>query len=120
MAPQAVLMLVTAGTRDEAERIGEALVEERLAACVSVIPVVHSFYRWEGRLQREHEALLLVKTLAEKSDAVMAFVRERHSYELPEILRVNVDGGLSAYLDWMQAETSAPKDTHASEPAGDS
>ena len=107
MAAQAVLILVTAGTRDEAERIGEGLVEARLAACASVIPVVHSFYRWEGRLQREHEALLLVKTLPDRAENAMAFVREHHSYELPEILRVNVDGGLTAYLDWMQADMTA-------------
>ena len=118
MPVKAVLVLVTAGSRDEAERLGEGVVESRLAACASVIPVVHSFYRWEGRLQREHEALLLIKTVAEKADAAMAFVREHHSYELPEILRVNVDGGLAAYLDWMQGDVSAGEGTGESAPAG--
>ena len=105
MSPSgAVLLIVSAGSRDEAERIGEALVEARLAACVSVIPVVHSFYRWEGRVQREHEALLLVKTTAARAEAAQARVIEDHSYELPEVLRLDVDGGSPKYLEWLASE----------------
>jgi periplasmic divalent cation tolerance protein len=100
----AVILLVSAGSRDEAERLGEGLVEAGLAACGSVIPGVHSFYRWDGKLQREHEALLLVKTSAARADAAQAHIREHHSYKLPEVLQVNVDGGSAAYLSWLLQE----------------
>jgi periplasmic divalent cation tolerance protein len=98
---KAVLILVTTGARDDAERIGEALVVEHLAACCSVVPTVHSFYYWEGQLHREHEALLLIKTVESRAGAVQEFVRTHHEYQLPEILQVPIEGGSSAYLDWL-------------------
>jgi periplasmic divalent cation tolerance protein len=93
--------MVTTGGRDDAERLGEALVVEHLAACCSVVPTVHSFYYWEGQLKREHEALLLVKTVESRSAAVQEYVLSHHDYELPEILQVAVEGGSSAYLNWL-------------------
>jgi periplasmic divalent cation tolerance protein len=93
--------MVTTGGRDDAERLGEALVVERLAACCSVVPTVHSFYYWEGQLKREHEALLLVKTVESRAAAVQEYVLSHHDYELPEILQVAVEGGSSAYLNWL-------------------
>jgi periplasmic divalent cation tolerance protein len=93
--------MVTTGGRDDAERLGEALVVEHLAACCSVVPTVHSFYYWEGQLKREHEALLLVKTVESRAGAVQEYVLSHHDYELPEILQVAVDGGSSAYLNWL-------------------
>jgi periplasmic divalent cation tolerance protein len=101
VADKAVLVMVTTGGRDDAERLGEALVVERLAACCSVIPTVHSFYYWEGQLKREHEALLLVKTVESKAAAVQEYVRTHHDYELPEIIQVAVEGGSPAYLKWL-------------------
>jgi periplasmic divalent cation tolerance protein len=103
-AAAVVLILVTAGSRDEAERLGEGLVEARLAACGSVIPTVHSFYHWEGKLQREHEALLLVKTSAARAAQAQEYLREHHTYELPEILQVDVSGGSEPYLSWLLGE----------------
>ena len=85
--------MVTTGGRDDAERLGEALVVEHLAACCSVVPTVHSFYYWEGRLKREHEALLLVKTVESRAAAVQEYVLSHHDYELPEVLQVAVEGG---------------------------
>ena len=108
MGEKAVLMLVTAGGRDDAERIGEALVVERLAACCNVVPTVASFYYWEGQLQREHESLLIIKTLESVADAVEQFVRTHHTYEMPEIIRVPIEGGSSAYLDWLEAQVAKP------------
>jgi periplasmic divalent cation tolerance protein len=96
-----VLILVTAGGRNDAERIAEGLVEARLAACCSVIPTVHSFYYWDGQLKREHEALLLVKTVESRGQAVQDYVRANHTYELPEIIQVTIDGGLPPYLEWL-------------------
>ena len=102
-----VVLLVTAGTRDEAERLGEGLVTERLAACGTVIPMVHSFFRWEGRLQREHESLLLIKTSSHRIQAAVEYLKEHHSYELPEILQIDITGGLQPYLDWLLGEVAS-------------
>jgi periplasmic divalent cation tolerance protein len=98
---KAVLIMVTTGGRNDAERLGEALVVEHLAGCCSVIPTVHSVYYWEGQLKREHEALLLVKTVESRSAAVQEYVRTHHEYELPEILQIAVEGGSPAYLTWL-------------------
>jgi len=106
MGEKAVMIMVTLGGRDDAERLGEALVVEHLAACCSVVPTVHSFYYWEDQLRREHEALLLVKTLESRATAVQEFVRTHHSYELPEILQVSIDGGFAAYLNWMETQVT--------------
>jgi periplasmic divalent cation tolerance protein len=102
--PSAVILLVSAGSRDEAERLGEGLVESRLAACGSVIPGVHSFYHWEGKLQREHEALLLVKTSVARAQAAQDYLRLHHTNALPEILQISVDGGSPEYISWLLKE----------------
>ncbi|HEX9362165.1 MAG TPA: divalent-cation tolerance protein CutA [Candidatus Dormibacteraeota bacterium] len=106
MGEKAVLILVTTGARDDAERLGEALVVEHLAGCCSVVPIVHSFYYWDGQLQREHEALLIVKTLESSAGAVQEFVRSHHEYELPEIIQVPIEGGSSAYLSWLEKQVA--------------
>lgn len=108
MGEKAVMILVTTGGRDDAERIGEALVVEHLAACCSVVPTVHSFYFWEGQLQREHEALLIIKTLESKARAVQEYVRGHHDYEVPEIIELAIEGGSSAYLDWLESQVANP------------
>ena len=100
--------LVTAGGRNDAERLGEGLVEAHLAACCSVIPTVHSFYYWEGQLKREHESLLLVKTVESRAGAVHEYVRTNHSYQLPEIIQVAIDGGLPSYLKWLADQVAEP------------
>lgn len=104
--PRAALLLSTAGTRDEAERLGEGLVGSGLAACCSVIPMIHSIYKWEGRLVREHEAMLLVKTSSTQVEAAKAYILERHSNDVPEVLILDVEGGSPAYLEWLFKETS--------------
>lgn len=108
MEAKAVLILVTAGGRDDAERIGEGLVVEHLAACCNVIPTVASFYYWQDQLQRDHEALLLVKTLESLAPAVQEYIRTHHTYELPEIIQVPIDGGSSAYLNWLEQQVAKP------------
>ena len=108
MGEKAALILVTVGARDDAERLGEALVVGHLAACCSVIPTVHSIYFWEGQLQREHEALLLIKTLESRAAAVEDYVRKHHEYKLPEIIRLPIDGGSRPYLDWLEAQVASP------------
>ena len=108
MGEKAVLIMVTTGGRDDAERLGEALVVERLAACCSVVPSVHSIYYWEDQLKREHEALLLIKTVEPLAARVQDFVRTHHEYEVPEILQIAIDGGSSAYLTWLEKQVAKP------------
>jgi len=106
MGEKAVMILVTMGARDDAERLGELLVVEHLAASCSVIPTVHSFYYAEGQLQREHEALLMIKTLESSAAAVQEFVRGHHDYEVPEIIQLAIEGGSSAYLSWLEKQVA--------------
>jgi periplasmic divalent cation tolerance protein len=88
-----------------ATRIAEALVEERLVACVNLLPGMRSYYRWQGALERADEVLLLAKTADDRADALRERILALHPYELPEVILVEVDGGLPAYLDWIAAET---------------
>ena len=102
--------MVTTGGRNDAERLGEALVVERLAACCSVMPTVHSFYYWDGQLKREHESLLLVKTLESRRDGGPG-VRSRATttYELPgDPPDRRSRAGASAYLKWLADQVAEP------------
>ena len=89
-----------------AQAIADALVGDRLAACVNVLPGLRSVYRWQGAIERADEALLLIKTVQEQLPALQARVAALHPYELPELVAVEVAGGLAAYLDWV-AESAA-------------
>jgi len=93
---------------DTAGAIATVLVEERLAACATVQPGLSSVYRWQGRVERAGEVLLVAKTTDACLDALVARVRALHPYEVPEIIAMEVVGGLPAYLAWVQAETEPP------------
>src|SRR6266567_3196371 len=108
MDDRAVMILVTTGGRNDAERLGEGLVVDHLAGCCTVIPMVHSFYYWEGQLQREHESLLIVKTVQSRAKAVEEYVRKNHTYELPEIIQVAIEDGAPRYLQWLAEQVSEP------------
>lgn len=95
------LVLTTAGSRDEADRLAAALVEEHLAACVNLVPGISSVYRWQGKVENADEVLLLIKTTVDKLDAVESALRRLHSYEVPEILVLHPEGAGKAYLDWL-------------------
>ena len=99
-----VVVLMTAGSQEEAERIANALVKEMLAACVNVLPGVTSVYRWEGHVQRDQEWLLLAKTTNEVLDDLVRRVQALHSYDLPEVVALPVVGGNQAYLRWIDGE----------------
>jgi periplasmic divalent cation tolerance protein len=100
----AVLLIAIVSERAEAERIGEPLVEKRLAASGSVLPTIHSFHRLQGRLQREHDSLLLIKTSRERSAEAQSALRALHSNDNPEILEVPITGGSATYLAWLLNE----------------
>ena len=98
---ETLVVLITTPTRDEAVHLARTLVEERLAACVNVVPTIHSLFYWEGKLQEEDESLLLVKTERHRYTALEARVRELHSYTVPEILALPVERGSPAYVHWV-------------------
>ncbi len=99
------IVLVTAGTADEATVIGRTLVEERLVACVSIVPRIRSIYWWKGEICDEEEYLLIMKTQSDLFLAVQARVRQMHSYEVPEIIAFQVGEGLPEYLKWVLEST---------------
>lgn len=100
-----VVMTTSCGSREEAERIAAALVGERLAACVQILPAM-SIYRWQGAVERAAEHVLLIKTRGSLAERVEEQVRALHSYELPEVMSLAVVGGSSDYLGWIEAETA--------------
>ena len=101
----ALLCFCTCPDLESAQRIADMLVEERLAACASVLPGLRSVYRWQGAIERADEVLLLIKTTRERIEPLTARVASLHPYELPEVVAVEVAGGLAAYLDWVEEQT---------------
>jgi len=96
-----LLVLTTVARAEDAERIAEELVGRRLAACVSVLPGVRSFYRWKGGVEREDERLLLIKTRSERLEALRQAILSLHPYEVPEVVAVPIEAGHRAYLEWL-------------------
>jgi len=99
------VVLCTVPPRD-AHRIAEALVEERLAACVNVLPALTSYYRWEGKMQQDEESLLLIKTTSDAYGRLERRLKELHPYSVPEILALPVREGSEDYLRWVLREVS--------------
>jgi periplasmic divalent cation tolerance protein len=104
--PEIRVVFVTAPDADAGGRIARALVEERLAACVSQVPGVRSTYRWQGGVQQDDEVLLVIKTRADRLGALAARVRALHPYELPEVLALPAAGGSADYLEWVAREAA--------------
>ncbi len=100
------LLLIT-NCPDEtlANAIAQAIVEEKLAACVNLLPRVQSVYRWQGAVESASEIPLLIKTTGERYAALEARIRELHPYTVPEIIAVPISHGLPAYLNWLAEET---------------
>ena len=96
-----LLVLTTAASEDEARKIAHALVERKLAACVNIVPRIHSVYRWEGRIESAEELLLIIKTAKKCEDEVRTAIKKLHSYELPECISIGIDGGSEEYLQWV-------------------
>jgi periplasmic divalent cation tolerance protein len=101
----ALVVLVTAPTPERAAEIARALVEERLAACGNVVQGIRSIYRWEGKVQEDAEALLVLKTTRARFDALRDRVLALHPYEVPEVIALPVEAGSARYLAWIADET---------------
>lgn len=104
MAQDVLVVLVTCPP-DRAQGIADALVEERVAACVNVVTHLQSVYRWKGAVHRDSEALLIVKTTRDRFDALKQSVLKHHPYELPEVIAFAVDRGHAPYLEWVVEST---------------
>lgn len=105
MMIDARIVLTTAGSSQEAEKIAETLVARRLAACVNIIPQIQSVYRWRGSVERATEFLVIIKSRAAAFESVRDVIKEIHSYELPECIMVEIESGSKPYLDWIMENT---------------
>lgn len=95
------IVLSTAGSEEEARKIAHYLVEQKLAACVNIVPQIQSVYRWQGSIESSREWLLLIKTSVGNFEAVHKAIRELHSYELPECISIPIEEGSAEYLRWI-------------------
>jgi periplasmic divalent cation tolerance protein len=97
-----VVALSTVATAEDAERIARSLVEKGLAACVNLVPGVVSFYRWQGRLERDAEVLLVIKTRGERFEELKVALLAEHPYEVPELVAIPIEAGHQRYLEWLE------------------
>jgi periplasmic divalent cation tolerance protein len=97
-----IVILSTCSGEDEGARLARMLVEERLAACVSVVPGMRSYYRWQGAIETAGECLLIVKTSRALFDEVRAALEKAHSYEIPEAIALPLVEGAPNYMNWLQ------------------
>ncbi|QPJ61099.1 MAG: divalent-cation tolerance protein CutA [Candidatus Nitronauta litoralis] len=101
-----IVVLITAGSKEEAGTLARGLVENKHAFCVNIVPGIESVYHWEGKIHNDPEFLLIVKTRREIFDALKSWVVEHHSYDVPEVIALPITSGLGSYLkgidDWVQ------------------
>jgi periplasmic divalent cation tolerance protein len=107
---RAIAVITTVGTEEQAYLIAREIVARRQAACVNILPGVRSIYRWKGKICKDGELMLVVKTLEKEFDAVAATIRELHSYELPEILSFTVSHAERGFLDWIAGNVDKEAD----------
>ena len=99
------IIYITAGSKEEADKLSRGLVEEKLAFCVNAVPGIQSTYQWEGKIHVDDEILLIVKTRQDRYEALEQWVKQNHSYDVPEIISLPIQKGLPEYLlaidDWV-------------------
>jgi periplasmic divalent cation tolerance protein len=103
--PAYLVVFITTSSYDEARKIASALVDQRKAACVNIVPKVTSLFRWKGKIEEAEESLMVVKTRAELFTDVVSTVKSIHSYEVPEIIALPIIEGNADYLAWLKEET---------------
>ena len=119
MSADAIMVLMTAGSREEAVRLADIVVVARLAACVQILPEVESVYHWQGNIERAPEVLLLAKTTQANFAALEVAVRSLHSYETPEIIALPIIAASAPYLEWLTANVlPLSKETNQATGAG--
>jgi len=105
-----IVVWITAPNPTEATKLAEGLVEQNLAACVNLVPNIESIYKWEGKVERSGEVLMMAKTRGSLLAELSAFVLEHHSYEVPETIAAGIVGGGAGYLNWLRESTREPKE----------
>lgn len=102
----AIVVLVTTSSEEEATSLGKLLVEQQLVACVNVLPKVKSIFQWEGKISEEEEYLMILKTRKPLFKALEETIITQHSYEVPEIIAMPIEVGSQSYLSWIQDVTT--------------
>ena len=98
-----IIILITAGSEEEAHKIAKLVVNQKKAACVNIVPRVDSLFRWKGKIDSAHESLLLVKTRASLVSEIISLVRQAHSHDVPEIIALPIIDGSEEYLKWLDS-----------------
>ncbi|MEW6108021.1 MAG: divalent-cation tolerance protein CutA [Nitrospirota bacterium] len=101
-----IVVFITSSNEQEAEKIAKAVIESRLAACVNIIKNVRSIYRWQGRIEDDNEALMIVKTRSDLFEELLNAVKGLHSYSVPEVIAMPIIEGSGDYLKWLEKETA--------------
>lgn len=109
-----IVVVTSVGTEDQALDVAHALIRNRQAACVNIIPNVHSIYRWKGRVCSDGEMLLIIKTVAAEFEGIKETIQKVNTYELPEVLAYRVDQASEPFGDWISRMTERPKRRTAS------
>ncbi|MDQ2922127.1 MAG: divalent-cation tolerance protein CutA [Acidobacteriota bacterium] len=109
-ASEAIVVFVTTANSEEAAQLAEMLVGQRLAACVQILPEMESVYRWQGKIERQKEVLVIAKTTKSKFEELEAKVRAIHSYETPEIIALPLTAGSPPYLEWLNSSVNADEE----------
>ena len=98
---QHILVITTCPGTISAKKIAQDLVTEKLAACVNILPEVQSYFSWVGKVDTANEHMLIIKTTSENYNAIETYIKKVHPYELPEVIAVPIEAGLTAYLEWV-------------------
>ncbi len=101
-----IIVFVTAGSRQEAEKIANQLVDEELVACVNLVETVDSIYKWQGKVCREKETLMIMKSVKTRLEQLITRVKTLHSYEVPEVIAAPIVAGAEDYLKWVDEQTA--------------
>jgi len=101
-----IVILVTCKNNSEAERISEHLIQEHLAACTNIIPKIQSVFHWQGAIEHEEEALMIIKSQRQHLNRIAENIKHEHSYDTPEIIALPIIGGSDEYLSWIVEETN--------------
>ena len=107
---QELVVFVTTSNNEEASKLADVLVSDRLAACVNIIPAIQSVYRWEGKVNCDTEALMIIKTTDDRYAELERRVKEIHSYSTPEVVALKIDRGSEQYLNWLRDSTATKED----------
>lgn len=102
MLTDGIVVLITASSEKEAQKIGNKLIKENLVACANIIPGIQSIFKWKRDVCQEEELLLILKSKMDKLDDIITMVKRMHSYQVPEIIALPIVGGAEDYLQWME------------------